>query len=153
MAIAESFLENGAKVIIARTSKEKSYKCIIKLEGLSECSSMVESIVINLNDTDALSDMIKKAATLFIEKIIDILVISSGVINHTDFWNINEEEYNYIMNINVKGVFFMCQAMGKYMIENHVQGHILNVSSAYHLGLHGRFIRFQSGRSEASRKA
>ena len=131
MAIAESFLKNGARVVIAGTSKEKLNNCNKILgEGLPEYTSKVKSVVVNLLNTDALPDCIKEAASLFEENQIDILVNSSGILNHTDFWNLQEDEYDSIMNINVKGVFFMCQAMGKYMIENNVHGHILNVSSA-----------------------
>lgn len=74
--------------------------------------------------------MIRKAANLFEENRIDILVNSAGLINHKDFWNITSDEYDKLMDINVKGMFFMCQAMGSYMIENKIKGHILNLSSA-----------------------
>ena len=101
----------------------------IKLGGGIAASS-VKSIVIDLSDTEALPELIRKAANLFEENRIDILVNSAGLINHKDFWNITSDEYDKLMDINVKGMFFMCQAMGSYMIENKIKGHILNLSSA-----------------------
>ena len=73
---------------------------------------------------------IRSAAELFPENRIDILVNCAGVINHSRFEEISEEEYDSIMDINTKGTFFMCQAMGKFMIDRHIKGHILNVSSS-----------------------
>lgn len=46
------------------------------------------------------------------------------------FENTSEAEYDAVMDTNAKGTFFMCQAMGAYMIENKIKGHILNVTSS-----------------------
>lgn len=67
---------------------------------------------------------------MFPEHKIDILVNSAGVVSKHSFLDVDEEEYEKIMDINAKGTFFMCQAMAKYMIENKVKGHILNVTSS-----------------------
>ena len=39
-------------------------------------------------------------------------------------------DFDNTFDVNIKNVFFMCQAIGKYFIENKIQGHILNISSA-----------------------
>ena len=67
---------------------------------------------------------------MFEDNKIDILVNSAGVVTKHDFWNTDEEEYDVIMDTNAKGTFFMSQAVGKQMIEKHIQGHILNVTSS-----------------------
>lgn len=46
-----------------------------------------------------------------------------------DFVNVTLDEYDTIMNINLKGTYFMCQTVAKYMIENKIKGHILIISS------------------------
>ena len=43
---------------------------------------------------------------------------------------VTEQEYDSIMNVNAKGVFFMSQVIAKYMIENGIKGHILNITSS-----------------------
>lgn len=73
---------------------------------------------------------VRTAAAMFPENRIDILVNSAGVINHSDFWDMSETEYDSIMDINAKGTFFMSQAVAKHMIENRIRGHILNVTSS-----------------------
>ena len=75
-------------------------------------------------------DKVNEAAELFPEKKIDILVNSAGVVSHSGFENMTEEEYDSIMNINAKGTYFMSQAVSKFMIAHKIRGHILNVSSS-----------------------
>ena len=75
-------------------------------------------------------EKIKTAAAMFRENRIDILVNSAGVVSHSDFLDMSEQEYDSIMDINAKGTFFMSQAVAKYMIENRIKGHILNVTSS-----------------------
>ncbi len=47
-----------------------------------------------------------------------------------EFWNVDEEEYDNIMETNAKGTFFMSQAVGQLMREQGIKGHILNVASS-----------------------
>ena len=75
-------------------------------------------------------EKVKTAAAMFPENRIDILVNSAGVLNHSDFLDMLESEYDAIMDINAKGTFFMSQAVAKFMIENSIKGHILNVTSS-----------------------
>ena len=49
---------------------------------------------------------------------------------HISFLNMTEKEYESIMDINAKGTFFMSQAVGRYMIEKSIKGHILNITSS-----------------------
>ena len=63
---------------------------------------------------------------------LDIFVSSTGVHvdrDGLDFVNVTLDEYDTIMNINLKGTYFMCQTVAKYMIENKIKGHILIISS------------------------
>lgn len=125
-AMAESFLKSGAKVIIAGTNEEKLRSCCEKLAGGVNLSY----IVINVKDVKTMSEKIKTAAAMFPEQRIDILVNSAGVVSHSDFLDMSEQEYDNIMDTNAKGTFFMSQAVAKYMIENRIKGHILNVTSS-----------------------
>lgn len=110
-AIAKKFLEHGCKVIIAGTNEEKLKKCCKTLQG------NIQYVVLNILDVEKLRDKIEEATNLFEENRIDILVNSAGIMNKSDFWNISFEEYDKVMNINVKGTFFMCQEISKIMIK------------------------------------
>lgn len=123
-AIAKAFLNCGCKVIIAGSNREKLQKAADSLRG------GVQPIPINITDIASIPGKIREAAALFEENRIDILVNSAGAHHFLTFENMTEEEFDKIMDTNVKGTFFVCQSVGNYMIENGTKGHILNLSSS-----------------------
>lgn len=60
---------------------------------------------------------------------IDILVNNAGICPRTDFDSIEEEEWDRVLAINLKSVFFLSQSVMHYMKENKY-GRIVNISSA-----------------------
>ena len=60
---------------------------------------------------------------------IDVWVNCAGVNSDTPFLEIDEEEWDRIMEVNLKGVFLACQAVGEYLIDQGEGGSIINVSS------------------------
>ena len=124
-AMAEEFIKAGAKVIIVGTNYEKIINCVEKLGGKS-----VKGIVIDVKDVDSMPEKVYKAAQLFPENRIDILVNSVGIVSQNDFMHMTETKYDAIMDINCKGTYFMSQAVSQFMIEKKIKGHILNVTSS-----------------------
>lgn len=61
---------------------------------------------------------------------VDILMNAAGVNSATPFFEISEEEWQRIIDINLKGVFLACQVFGKGMVESGRGGSIINISSA-----------------------
>lgn len=43
---------------------------------------------------------------------------------------VGDNDYDSIMNINLKGIYFVTQMVAKHMVENKIHGHILNISSS-----------------------
>lgn len=123
LAIAESFVKSGCKVVIAGTRKEKleAARKTINSENLA-------IIVIDVTDIQSLQQKVKEAANVFGK--IDILVNSAGAHHTHQFEDMPEAEFDKIMDTNVKGTFYMCQSVIKYMKKNKIHGHILNVSSS-----------------------
>lgn len=126
LSMAKEFIRCGAKVIIAGTNEEKLKKILSDMHT----ESKLKYIVLDITDTQSLSEKVNKAAALFPENRIDILVNSAGLVSQSNFLNMSESEYDNIMDVNAKGTFFMSQAVGKHMISNGVKGHILNVTSS-----------------------
>lgn len=60
---------------------------------------------------------------------IDILVNNAGV-NYKGMPNATIEEYDKVLDTNLKGVFFLSQMFGKYMVANKIKGNILNIASS-----------------------
>ena len=71
-----------------------------------------------------------RAIEQFPEKRLDILVNAAGVHGNQCFGEVSEETWDSVLDVNLKGMFFMTQAVGNYMKNNNIKGHILNVSSA-----------------------
>lgn len=61
---------------------------------------------------------------------VDILMNAAGVNSATPFFEISEEEWQRIVDINLKGVFLACQVFGKGMVESGRGGSVINISSA-----------------------
>lgn len=126
LAIAKSFIDSGCKVILAGTNENKLKSAVDSLEEREKS----KYIILNVLDITQIPNKVQEAAEKFGGSRIDILVNSAGVVSHSDFFEMSEEEYDTVMDINTKGTFFMGQAVSKYMIEKNIKGHILNISSA-----------------------
>src|SRR5437764_9088081 len=61
---------------------------------------------------------------------VDILVNAAGVNSGTPFFDITEEEWHRILDIDLKSVFLACQVFGKAMVDAGRGGSIINISSA-----------------------
>lgn len=121
LAIAKSLLESGAFVIIAGTNEKK-------LDKIRKDIS-VDTVIMNYSRPETFKDVIGRVTEKYGR--LDIFISSAGV--HTEnvnFWTMNPEEFNRVMDINLKGVFFACQSVGKYMIDNNIKGSILLISSS-----------------------
>jgi 2-deoxy-D-gluconate 3-dehydrogenase len=60
---------------------------------------------------------------------VDIVVNNAGIIKRNDSVDFTEQEWDDVMNINLKTVFFMCQAAAKQFIAQKTGGKIVNVAS------------------------
>jgi hypothetical protein len=65
---------------------------------------------------------------------IDVLVNNSGVSVTARIGDVEEADYDFVMNTNLKGAFFVAQAVGRSMIAGKRPGRIINIASA--AGLH-----------------
>lgn len=61
---------------------------------------------------------------------VDILVNAAGINSATPFFDISEEEWHRILDVDLKSVFLACQVFGKQMVEAGNGGSIINISSA-----------------------
>ncbi len=60
---------------------------------------------------------------------LDILVNNAGIIRREDSINFSEKDWDDVMNINIKTVFFFCQAAGKQFMKQGTGGKIINIAS------------------------
>lgn len=124
-AMAYALLNCGCKVIITGTNSNKMEK--ITRENKSQ---NLKYIVLELQKIETFKEKVEQAISFFPEKHIDILINCAGVNDNTPFLKVSEDTYDNIIDVNVKGMYFLSQEIARHMIENNVKGHILNVSSA-----------------------
>jgi glucose 1-dehydrogenase len=62
---------------------------------------------------------------------LDILVNNAGVEKNADFWDVTEADYDLVMDVNLKGVFFVTQAFVRHLKETKRPGKVINMSSVH----------------------
>ncbi len=129
---ARTLSQAGAAVVLAsrRVDKLKELRAIIDGEG-------GDAHVIEMDVTD--HDSIKAAVAHAETEVgsIDILINNSGVSNTQRLQDVQEDDYDFIFNTNVKGAFFVAQEVGKRMLArakgaapgNYTGGRIINIAS------------------------
>ena len=125
LEIAKEFLKNGCNVVISGSSETKLARALkeIKNENL-------KGIVMDVSKVSELNERLESIYSLFPGEKLSILVNCAGVTQKCSFYDLTEKEYDSIMNINLKGTYFVSRLVSKYMIDNNIKGHILNVSSS-----------------------
>lgn len=127
-SIAKAFLNAGATVIITGRNQEK-------IDGackrLSE-HGMVFGFEMNNKDVSSFEPKFQTMLTSVRSKgisSIDILVNNAGVLG-ANIPNATEEQFDNVIDTNLRGVFFLSQMFGKYMVDNGIKGNILNIASS-----------------------
>ncbi len=129
-ATALLFAREGSKLVIADFDPEKGTEFQQTLKGMGYESIFVETDVRNSSEVQAMAD-----ASIEHFGRIDILVNNAGVAISIPVVELSEDDWNRVVDINLKGVFLCC----KYVIPKMIQGGggaIVNMGSVH--GLVGR---------------
>ena len=124
-ATVEAFLREGATVILTASSSASAEKAVNKLKETNP-EAKVSGISPNLSDLSSVRSAFEAVAEKFGR--IDILVNNAGLSESTPFLNYNEETFDKVMDLNVKGVFNAARIAAEIM-EKQGEGVILNTSS------------------------
>ena len=119
MEIARKMIACGAVVTLVGRNPQKTQKVAQELG--------CDYLLLDLTDTH---DLIDKVTDYIKDRKIDILVNSAGIIDHEAWLEKTPENFDLVINTNLKAAYFMCQTIAKHMLEHKIQGHILNVSSS-----------------------
>jgi len=124
-AMADGLAKAGARIAIAGRTQEHADA---RAQSIAACGH--EAIGIQCDATKK-SDLQRVLATV-LERFgrIDCLINAAGVNSPTPFFDITEEEWHRILDIDLKSVFLACQVFGKAMVDGGNGGSIINVSSA-----------------------
>ena len=127
-SIAQAFLNSGATVIITGRNDERIKEACIKLESDLYKGKILGAVLDNTK-VETFENTFHNVIKQLEGKQIDILVNNAGVLGgHISTATI--DEYDKVMDTNLRGVFFLCQMFGKYLKDNSIKGNILNIASS-----------------------
>lgn len=129
--IAERFLQAGANVLITGANEDSIN---ITLNRLQKYGTVVgrKCDITNVNN---IQDLIQKEYQEQ-SKSLDILINCAGYLSDIEyrtgcrgFFEMSEEVWDKVMAINLKGTYFVCQAVTKYMLDKKIKGNVINIVS------------------------
>jgi glucose 1-dehydrogenase len=126
-SIAIRFASEGASVVVDyRNNIEKSQETASKAEAAGGKAILVRADVTNLADTQNLVNQAYQQLGRC-----DILVNNAGIEKNAPFWDVTEADYDAVLNVNLKGAFFLTQAFVRRLRDAKLPGRIINISSVH----------------------
>lgn len=117
-AIAISLASAGAEVVCAgRSSVDETVQMIVEAGGNAHGLSL------DLVDPVSAAEIIENIGPL------DILVNNAGIIRRADAVDFAEADWDDVMDVNLKAVFFLCQAFARSAFKRGSGGSIINIAS------------------------
>lgn len=122
-ALAMGLAQAGASVVIAERDAATGDATAHAINSMNGRAFFVQC---NVADRNAVAEMATQAIARFGRP--DILVNNAGVTSTFHLFELPEEEWDRVLNVNLKGVFLCSQAVGLIMAQ-HSKGVIINISS------------------------
>ncbi|MBO8140281.1 MAG: 3-oxoacyl-[acyl-carrier-protein] reductase [Thermosipho sp. (in: Bacteria)] len=125
-AMVEKFALEGAKMV---------YACDLNEEALKELEKKYDNVKgykLDVTDRPAIAKFKEKVMTE--EGKVDVLVNNAGITRDALIQKMSEEDWDIVINVNLKGVFNMTQQFGPEMMKAG-KGSIINISSV--VGIYG----------------
>lgn len=132
LAAAAALAEAGAHVVLAaRTTAEIE----VAAGAIRERGGSAEALVLDVTDLRATEEAIAAQPAF------DILVNNAGTNRPRDFLDVTVEDFDTIMNLNVRAAFFVTQAVARGMVAAARRGSIIHISSQMgHVGAARRSV-------------
>ena len=120
--ICVAYAQAGANVVgVARRSCDETRQLIESFGG------NFTEVIADLSSTEPIERIVKEAQDAYGQ--VDILVNNAGIIKREDAVNVNEEDWDSVINVNQKVVFFLSQAVARECIKKNIKGKIINIAS------------------------
>ena len=132
LAIAQKFATEGADISFCyRSNKAGADEVVASIQKLGRKCVAFQYDVGNIQQGQKfIADTIAQFGK------IDILVNNAGLERRADFWDVTEADYDTVLNVNLKGLFFITQAFVKHRMstpsaDKRPGGKIINISSVH----------------------
>lgn len=123
-AIAEGFAQFGADVAVVDINPETAEKVAATIRSYGRNAVSIQCDVSNF-------DQIKKTINKTIDEFgkIDILAAVAGIGDRNPAEDMTPEQWDRVISINLNGVWYFDQEVGKHMIDASIHGSIINMAS------------------------
>ena len=132
-AIALRFAKEGADIVINDINAPEAEAAVKKINALGVKAIAVQADVSKKQEVDRL---VNTAIETF--KKVDILVNNAGINRHAPLLEMTEEDWDAVLDVDLKGVFLCTQAVAKHMVKEKY-GKIINMASVSGLGAADEF--------------
>jgi len=127
LAIAERFAKEGADISFCyRSNKSGADQAV---QSIQKTGRKVAGFQYDVSSVSEGQKFIADTAAQFGK--INVLVNNAGLERRADFWDVTEADYDAVMDVNLKGVFFITQAFVKNRMGAKSGGKIINISSVH----------------------
>lgn len=123
-AIALGMAREGADLVIADIDETHAISTADEIRALGRRALVIET---NVSDKTHVDRLVQKTLDTFGR--IDVLVNNAGVTARYDLLELPEEEWDRVLDINLKGVFLCTQSVARAMVRLGIPGRIINISS------------------------
>ena len=122
--IALSFAKLHANVVIVGRSKEPLNQTLCELQSFQGNHKAVQA---DVNDIISVRNMVDNLVHEY--GTVDVLVNNAGINIPKPALEVTEEDWDLVLDTNLKASFFFSQAVAKHMIEQKKEGRIINIAS------------------------
>ena len=122
-AIAQGLAEAGANIVVA-SRRESVLNSIV--ERLNKLGNKALPVVLDITVMDSIREAVKAAVKRFNN--IDVLINCAATNIRKPFLEVEETDYDVVMNVNAKGLYFMSQEVCKSMAKKK-KGKVINIAS------------------------
>ena len=126
-AIAVKFGQEGANVVVNDLHNDDNANATI--QQVMATGAKAVFIVGDISKVANMESLVSAAVKAFGQ--LDILVNNAGIEIHAPFLEVTEQQYDVVMNVNLKGMFFLTQAFVQYLTQAKLPGVIVNTSSVH----------------------
>ncbi len=130
-AIALRYAREGAHVVGAEIDEASGQQTAAEVSAHDRRGMFIKT---DMGKVDDIKSLVAKAIETFGQ--IDILVNNAGVTRSLGFFDVTEEDWDWIHSVNAKGVFFCMQEVAREMAKRN-EGRIVNIASIAGKGFRG----------------
>lgn len=123
-SIATAFVREGAKVVVADIDVDAGLAYVDSLEHNSHKALFVEC---DVRQKHSVLELVQQSVDQF--GTIDIAINNAGINHSSEFISMPENEWDRVLNTDLKGAFLVSQAVANLMISQEKSGVIVNISS------------------------